>query len=565
MSEYQSNLPAGEIRFHQWCEPPLEPGDYTMLTEQTVQALKSSRFEITEQSLTNLKTEGVPDDVLENLKGLKNQERKDKEQFLALLKTTIGDEHTDKSNALIMKYAEYSLGTYTKGFNFSVAGPRFSLDPSEIYSVYPPRGHIGDFSNSLPHIVFTRRTLPWERSVKPGPRQKTDKLPWMALLVFSAEDFGGTFPEIKSRPVGELINPLPTDPFAGPKLGGLAAYEKPEDLCNTIEVPWKLFQSVAPSEDDLAYLAHVREVNTGHKETLSFLADGWFSVVLANRFPQPEQPLSLANLGDVASVVTKLRSGADAVSGFLWKAFSPSAQDLLKEETADPQKEKEKRIVLINELNRIIGGESIYVDNRFEGVTLSGETVKLRDKTPQGSEIARFNRMLLEDTYPGEIVKSPPLAVENRAILVSLEGLTDYLPGQESAVNKPVRLAVLASWRFHCREAFAFKASMNKLDVQRLCVPWKADCLARGKLSPAEEQVRVAWEMGYTALNHSTRRGEKAVSWYRGPLVPLYLRKVDKYKFRPAADAALRYSPLDGMMDVSYAAAFQLGLSLIHI
>ena len=65
--------------------------------------------------------------------------------------------------------------------------------------------------------------------------------------------------------------------------------------------------------------------------------------------------------------------------------------------------------------------------------------------------------------------------------------------------------------------------------------------------------------MGYTALNHSTRLGEKAVSWYRGPLVPLDLSKQTNFIFRPAADAALRYSPLDGMMDVSYAAAYQLG------
>jgi hypothetical protein len=35
-------------------------------------------------------------------------------------------------------------------------------------------------------------------------------------------------------------------------------------------------------------------VNTGAKETLSFLADGWFSVVLANRFPLPDKSPVLA-------------------------------------------------------------------------------------------------------------------------------------------------------------------------------------------------------------------------------------------------------------------------------
>ena len=41
--------------------------------------------------------------------------------------------------------------------------------------------------------------------------------------------------------------------------------------------------------------------------------------------------------------------------------------------------------------------------------------------------------------------------------------------------------------------------------------------------------------------------------------MPLYLSKETKYHFLPAADAALRYSPLDGMIDVTYAGAFQLG------
>jgi hypothetical protein len=380
MSEHQSKLNPGQIQFHQWCEPPLEPGDYTVDVTQSVTELDAA---------------------------FKNE------------------------------------------LAFSVAGPRFSLNPSEIYSVYPPKGHVGDFANALPHIVFTRRTLPWERSVHPGQRESGDKLPWMALLVFSAADFpDDKFPEITLRSIAELINPKPADPYVGPKLAvnkekdGLAAYEKAEDLCNTIELEWGLFQKIAPSKDDLAYLAHVREVNTGNKETLSFLADGWFSVVLANRLPEPE------------------RKGVE------------------------------------------------------------------------------------------------PLAVENRAYLVSLEGMTDYLPGsKEPSPSKPVRLAVLSHWSFHCREAFAFKASMSKLGVQRLATPY----LGPSAQTKAQLQVKKALQLGYTALNHSTRLGEKAVSWYRGPLVPLDLVKQSNFIFRPAADAALRYSPLDGMMDTAYAAAYQLG------
>jgi hypothetical protein len=263
--------------------------------------------------------------------------------------------------------------------------------------------------------------------------------------VFSAADFGigSKFPDIVTRPVGELINPDNGKLFVGPKLN-LQDDESPKDLCTTVDIPWDVFQASAPRYTDLEFLAHVREVNTGAKETSSFLADGWFSVVLANRFPQPQ------------------------------------------------------------------------------------------------------------------VGKEPPGGCENRACLVSLEGLKDYLPDStDNPAKKPVRLAVLSSWSFRCSEAFTFISSMRDLNVARIEVPWNG---GPPKGSPdAKESVRAAYQRGYTALNHSTRLGEKAVSWYRGPLVPFYLARLTSYTFRPATDAAVRYDPLQGMMDVTYAGAFQLG------
>jgi hypothetical protein len=371
--KHQSDLDPGQIKFHQWCPPPITPGTYTVNVDQEVAELRTFK---------------------------------------------------------------------SAPFKFSVAGPRFSLSPSDVYSVYPPNEKAGDFASTLPHVVFSRRTLPWERSVTGAVDQ--NPRPWMALLVFSAADFpsGNKFPDIVTRPVGKLIDP-DNGESVGPKLK-LQDDESTEDLCTTVEIPWDVFQATAPCYKDLEFLAHVREVNTRAKETSSFLADGWFSVVLANRFPQPQQ----------------------------------------------------------------------------------------------GEE--------------------PPGGCENRAYLVSLEGLKDYLPDSTNdPAEKPVRLAVLSSWSFRCSKAFTFISSMRDLNVARIGVPWKG---GPPKGSPdAKESVRVAYQRGYTALNHSTRLGEKAVSWYRGPLVPLDLARQTSYTFRPAADAALRYDPLQGMMDVTYAGAFQLG------
>jgi hypothetical protein len=63
-------------------------------------------FKITEQSLENLKSEGVPDDVLEKLQSLKNQEFIGEENFLDKLEETIGDEQTVKFKSSILKHAE---------------------------------------------------------------------------------------------------------------------------------------------------------------------------------------------------------------------------------------------------------------------------------------------------------------------------------------------------------------------------------------------------------------------------------------------------------------------------
>src|SRR6516162_5012269 len=55
---------------------------------------------------------------------------------------------------------------FDKSFKFQVSGPRFSLSPAEIYERYPAADAKGAFSETFPHIVLSRRTLPWERRLK---------------------------------------------------------------------------------------------------------------------------------------------------------------------------------------------------------------------------------------------------------------------------------------------------------------------------------------------------------------------------------------------------------------
>lgn len=176
---------------------------------------------------------------------------------------------------------------------FHVDAPRWALTGSEVYSCYPSPGEIGNFSSTLPHIVFDRCTLPWERSIDGTDATKPHD-PWLALILLTDSDFDFEHKAedkrvrpIQARPLSEILNQKETNVIA-PKIR-LNDYDDPAaELCQTIDLPAQLFGAVMPRRQDLPYLAHVREVKTDNKETWSLLKEGRFSVVICNRFPETQ-------------------------------------------------------------------------------------------------------------------------------------------------------------------------------------------------------------------------------------------------------------------------------------
>jgi hypothetical protein len=160
-----------------------------------------------------------------------------------------------------------NISEVSRKLPFTVSGPRFSVDLSDIACMYPPDKQKGNFTNVLPQIVFKRCTLPWELSSR-GPG-----IPGMALLLFS----GPEIPELKSVKAGDLE-------FL--KKPPLKDFEK-EIVCKVIELPAASFRTAAPSRADLVFTAHVREVNAEAKDTSSFNSDGRVSAIIGARFPEP--------------------------------------------------------------------------------------------------------------------------------------------------------------------------------------------------------------------------------------------------------------------------------------
>lgn len=98
--------------------------------------------------------------------------------------------------------------------------------------------------------------------------------------------------------------------------------------------------------------------------------------------------LSSSGIADLASLTGKLTNGPDPVSVFL------------RGRLQDPGK------TLVKDLNQVIAGPSIYDPARFQGIALRAETEQLLKQNPHGQQLARLNKLLLEDAYPAELAKS---------------------------------------------------------------------------------------------------------------------------------------------------------------
>jgi hypothetical protein len=113
--------------------------------------------------------------------------------------------------------------------------------------------------------------------------------------------------------------------------------------------------------------------------------DGWIQV------ENNATSLSTATLANPEAFLAKLLNAPDAVSVFLRGRL---------------QDQKAATGAVVKEINQILAGPSIYDKQRFAGVALRPETERRLERNPTGYELARLNKLLLEDAYPDEILKT---------------------------------------------------------------------------------------------------------------------------------------------------------------
>jgi len=109
------------------------------------------------------------------------------------------------------------------------------------------------------------------------------------------------------------------------------------------------------------------------------------------------------DMKDPAEFVLLLQNKKDVVSQFLVTQLSSDTLRQLNEFKPGEPLPKQLLMSLLQDLNRIIHGPSIFQQKRFADVDLSDETSNLAEQNPQGVALIRLNRSLIAEAYPDEV------------------------------------------------------------------------------------------------------------------------------------------------------------------
>ncbi|WP_026295038.1 hypothetical protein [Sediminispirochaeta bajacaliforniensis] len=158
--------------------------------------------------------------------------------------------------------------SYHAQMDFCVKGAHFSVPEEEIHSLYPHVNACGNYGTSMAHITFKNKSYPWEMSERP----------WFALICLSDDEFESE----QEIAIKDLFN-CPNDTFY-PLKSMPACTEKPEDGCTILDLPADLYEAVMPRESEAELLAHVKIVDLYDTSDDLVSHDGYFSVIVSNRF-----------------------------------------------------------------------------------------------------------------------------------------------------------------------------------------------------------------------------------------------------------------------------------------
>ena len=114
--------------------------------------------------------------------------------------------------------------------------------------------------------------------------------------------------------------------------------------------------------------------------------------------------VSMQDLENPLVLLSKLRNDTNRLSEYLQTKFSTKTRTLLAHHQSLSQPSDELKLEIVNDLNRIIQNHDLYDKERFESIPWGTDAAF--QKNPQGVDLIRLNRLLLESAYNDELKKS---------------------------------------------------------------------------------------------------------------------------------------------------------------
>ncbi|KAI1190240.1 hypothetical protein F5B17DRAFT_427728 [Nemania serpens] len=370
-----------------------------------------------------------------------------------------------------------------------------------VLSVFPAPGHTAPSFATLAHMVLRDPQMPWVRRVsEEDPEPAKNVIPWFALLVFTAEELELSEEEHESyfKPVGAKINET---------LG------------------WDTFAGTVESIKDTA-----KDKESGKDKDR-----------LANFIPKAN-PLDVAakTKASVISVPAPLfrkifvKPGNDTFDvtpfRFMSHVRTVATEGMMSAEFAEEDVDTGK------------GGTatfSIVISHRLGPTNLDVPTPVLAHLVSlQGidkkniSKLDGKNHVLMKSLYSWTYTALPPNSVDLRT---SLRHLGSEGEGGLSVLRTELR---------------------NESETKN------NECSTNAEIT---DIITKRQEDGYTLTRHRTVTGEQTAAIYRGPLVPTYVKHpmLNGVSFQSNFGTDLEIlDPNLGLMDISYASAWNLGKTL---
>jgi len=460
--------------------------------------------------------------------------------------------------------------TTTMPQSFTIQGPRFSLPAQDIHIQSPAPQSSGEFDTQLPHIVFNQRALPWERKLSTAAERTT---PWLALLVFEDNellspdsDAGSLITRTFTTTVSDFVTPSGT---VVPKFDMPVSEEEKAMTCQTIRFSAALFKQIAPKldaskTDEVALLAHCRS-------TINETDSDDYAVVLANRFPKSMK-------GCYVEVLLQMPTTNIQPNGYILSKSSAGSWQLVY-----INQEGDIGVPIAPAaIESIVPGYISAVDALINTIGANNPAELSRY---QMAPIKSIIRAYHNTSLPPENRIRP---IKNIAHLVSLEGCKEYLSHAYAPQSSDIiELVSLSSWSFTClpemdQDFGALLANLmsdtktgDNIPLLRFSPSSPDIAAATSEEEKATPEVLNYLENGYTPHLYHTLSGETTMGWYRGPLTPVMTTPIPVFYAVPqdsttstrlsdstSGEDLLIYNSTTGVLDVTYACAWQIGKQL---